>query len=437
MRIGLLSFGGPAGQIAVMYRILVEERRWIDEPRFLHALNFCMLLPGPEAQQLATYVGWILHGTRGGLIAGLLFILPGFLTMLALSYIYVLVGQHALIAGALVGLKAAVIALVLDSLIRIARRTLTDVFRRAIAVLAFVALAVFGVPFPWIVVAAGIAGWLATRRAPVASPSVTAGTATTPSPPSLARSAKLLAIWLPLWALPVIVSLVLAGQDSIYTGIGVFFSKMSVVTFGGAYAALAYVAQQAVERFAWLTPVQMMDGLGLAESTPGPLILVLQFVGFLAAYQAAGSLPPLLAGTLGAILTAWVTFVPCFLWIFLGAPHVERLRAHVGLSGTLSAITAAVVGVIANLAVWFALHFLFARSIPVTLRFGHFELPEAGSLQPVSLALTALAILVLFGLRRGLPTTLAVCVLGGAIAHLTGCQMASIIDAASSGLPTP
>jgi len=419
MRIGLLSFGGPAGQIAVMHRILVDEKRWIAEPRFLHALNYCMLLPGPEAQQLATYIGWLLHGTRGGLTAGLLFILPGFLAILALSLIYVLAGDQPVVAGLLMGLKAAVIAVVLEALIRIARRALTNRLARALALLAFAALALFAVPFPLVVIGAGVAGWLATRFMRRDIPPTAAADAAAPRP-GAAHAIKLLALWLPLWFAPVVASALLAGPHSAYADIGMFFSKMAVVTFGGAYAALAYVAQQAVERYAWVTPVQMMDGLGLAESTPGPLILVLQFVGFLAAYHSAGGLPPLLAGTLGALLTVWVTFVPCFLWIFLGAPYVERLRSNAGLAGALSAITAAVVGVIANLATWFALHALFARAVPLSHGFLRLELPVLASLRLVPLALAALALVLLFALRQGLARTLVICMIAGAAAHLAG-----------------
>jgi chromate transporter len=419
MRIGLLSFGGPAGQIAVMHRILVDEKRWIDEPRFLHALNYCMLLPGPEAQQLATYVGWLLHGTRGGLTAGLLFVLPGFVAIMAFSFIYVLVGTHPLVAGMLLGLKAAVIALVIEALARIARRALAGRFPRTLAVLAFVAMAILDVPFPAVIAAAALAGFLFARGQP--------GSATTGDPafdgarPGARRTIKLLALWLPLWFTPVALCALLTGPGSVFTDVGVFFSKMAVVTFGGAYAVLTYVAQQAVERFAWVTPAQMIDGLGLAESTPGPLILVVQFVGFLAAYQAAGDLPPLVAGVLGALLTVWVTFVPCFLWIFLGAPYVERLRGNIRLAGALSAITAAVVGVIANLALWFATHALFGRTTLAEIPgLPPLELPLPASLRPAAFALTVLACVLLFGFRQGLGRTVAICAAAGAIVNLAG-----------------
>jgi len=416
-RIGLLSFGGPAGQIAVMHRILVEEKRWVDEQRFLHALSYCMLLPGPEAQQLATYIGWLLHGTRGGLVAGTLFVLPGFLAMMFLSIAYVLWRQHPLMEGLFLGLKAAVIALVIEALIRIGRRALKTVAARGVALIAFGAIAFAHLPFPFIMLGAGIAGYLRTRAGwgsfaaspadPVSPPDAGQMTLTRPSG---RRSAQLLAIWLPLWFLPVALCAALMGTQSVYTQLGVFFSKMAVVTFGGAYAVLSYVAQQAAERFAWVTPEQMLDGLGLAESTPGPLIMVVQFVGFLAAFH-AGSDHPLLAGMLGAVLTVWVTFVPCFLWIFLGAPYIEALRGNAALGSALAAITAAVVGVIANLALWFASHVLFAR-------LAAHGLPDPLSMRAAPALLTCVALISIFVLRWGLARTLAVCAVLGAVSTM-------------------
>src|SRR5690349_11667806 len=408
-----------------MHRILVEEKRWIGEQRFLHALSYCMLLPGPEAQQLAIYIGWLLHGTRGGLVAGTLFILPGFVAILALSIAYVLWHQHPLMEGVFLGLKAAVIALVLEALLRIARRALKSRAAVGIAILSFVAIALLDVPFPLVVVGAGLIGFLGPRtklgsfaasaatsaKAAEELPTAVEAAALTQAPPTAARAVKLLALWLPLWFVPVIACAALLGSGSVFTHLGVFFSKMATVTFGGAYAVLTYVAQQAVERFAWVTPTQMMDGLGLAESTPGPLILVLQFVGFLAAYQAAGNDAALLAGVLGAVLTVWVTFVPCFLWIFLGAPYIEALRGNVALASALSAITAAVVGVIANLALWFAVHVLFARQA------AH-GLPDPASLRPVPAVLTAIALTLLFVLRWNLARTLTVSAVLGATSIL-------------------
>jgi chromate transporter len=429
MRIGLLSFGGPAGQIAVMHRILVDEKRWIGESRFLHALNYCMLLPGPEAQQLATYIGWLLHGARGGLVAGMLFVLPGFLALMALSYIYVLWHREPLIEGAFLGLKAAVIALVIEALVRIARRALRTGISRAIAVAAFFSIALAHAPFPAVIVAAGVLGYVAARnghaltattghgaRAAIDSDD---GIALREVQPTAARAVKLLALWLPLWFAPVLLAAACLGGGHVFTQLGVFFSKMAVVTFGGAYAVLTYVAQQAVEHYGWLSAGQMVDGLGLAESTPGPLIMVVQFVGFLAAYHAAGGTQPLLMGALGAVLTVWVTFVPCFLWIFLGAPYVERLRGNVALSSALAAITAAVVGVIANLALWFAMHVLFARldawSVAGMLRV---DLPDPASLRVVPAMLTAVALALMFGFRLGLARSLVTCAVLGALTTL-------------------
>jgi chromate transporter len=423
MRIGLLSFGGPAGQIAVMHRILVEEKRWIGEQRFLHALSYCMLLPGPEAQQLATYIGWLLHGTRGGLVAGILFVLPGFLAILALSFVYVLWQQHPLLEGVFLGLKTAVIALVLQALARIGKRALRDTGSRLLAAGAFIAIAVLHLPFPLIVLGSGLLGYLLVRAgkpgfAPPAPASVVTGTqplaeheALPQVAPTAGRALRLLGLWLPLWFAPVVLCALLVGSAHVFTQLGVFFSKMAVVTFGGAYAVLSYVAQQAVERHGWITPAQMLDGLGLAESTPGPLILVVQFVGFLAAYQVVGAAHPLLAGTLGALITVWVTFVPCFLWIFLGAPYVEALRGNHALNSALAAITAAVVGVIANLALWFATHVLFATVSAAGV-------PDFASVRWLPLALTLVALLVMFVLRWNLARTLLTCALLGASTSL-------------------
>lgn len=413
MRIGLLSFGGPAGQIAVMHRILVEEKGWVSEQRFLHALSYCMLLPGPEAQQLATYVGWTLHGIRGGLIAGTLFVLPGLVAIMVLSFVYVMWQQQPLLQGMFLGLKAAVIALVLQALLRIGERALRDAPSRILAAAAFVAIALLHVPFPLIVLGAGLIGYGRVRAGSgtFSPPAENAAQIRERSPragadPSFAdgersarRAVRLLALWLPLWLGPVLLCLLLLGTGHVFTQLGVFFSQMAVVTFGGAYAVLAYVAQQAVGRYGWIAPAQMIDGLALAESTPGPLILVVQFVGFLAAYQAAGGMHPPLAGVIGALLTVWVTFVPCFLWIFLGAPHVEALRGNAALSSALAAVTAAVVGVIANLALWFATHVLFARVSEAGI-------PQLDSIRWLPVTLTAIALAVLFGLRWGLPATL-------------------------------
>ena len=377
LRVAMLSFGGPAGQIAVMHRILVEEQRWVSESRFLHALNFCMLLPGPEAQQLATYIGWLMHRTWGGIMAGGLFILPGMIAIMGLSHVYAAYGNVGLVAALFFGLKAAVLAIVLHAIVRIGRRALSNRVMVAIAaaVLHRHLRARRAVPGD----RAGGRGHRLRRRpggsAAFRPQPATAGDHQNAADgdallgedlpaharPPVARALAIGAVWLLLWLVPVAAILLTLGADSVYAKIAVFFSKMAMVTFGGAYAVLAYVAQQAVDGYGWLAPGEMLDGLGMAETTPGPLIMVVQFVGFMAAYRDPGSLAPALAGTLGGLLTTWVTFTPCFLWIFLGAPFVETLRGNRALSGALSMITAAVVGVILNLALWFAIHTMFRR----------------------------------------------------------------------------
>ena len=429
VRIALLSFGGPAGQIAVMHRILIDEKRWIGERRFLHALNFCMLLPGPEAQQLATYIGWLLHGVRGGLVAGALFVLPGAVAILALSWVYVLYGNVGPVEALFFGLKAAVLAIVVQAVVRIGTRALKSTASRALALAAFVAIFFLGAPFPLIVVVAGLIGWVAGRRgshafsggghgesgAGLADADSALGDGPVTHPASRTRNAAL--ILAALWLLPV-AAIALFAPHSVWTDIATFFSRMAVVTFGGAYAVLAYVAQQGVEHYHWLTAREMLDGLGLAETTPGPLIMVTQFVGFLAAFRASGGLSPLLAGTLGALLTTWVTFLPCFVWIFAGAPFIERLRGNVALASALGAITAAVVGVILNLAIWFALHFLFAAVAPVAVGPLRFDVPVPTSLDPLAAGLSMLAIVWLFVLKRSVFETLAVAAVGGLVLKL-------------------
>ena len=375
IKIGLLSFGGPAGQIATMHRILVEERQLVSESRFLHMLNYCMLLPGPEAQQLATYIGWLLHKTKGGLVAGILFVLPGAIVMLGLSILYAGFQDVTLVTAIFYGIKAAVLAVVIEALVRIARRALKNAVMYALAAVAFGLIFFLEAPFPLIIAAAAAVGFAGVRMAPALFLPVTgsgmneaatvdaafaAGTLEH-TRPSAARAIKVLLIWGTLWFAPLIALAACLGTSHVFVQEGIFFSKMAVVTFGGAYAVLAYVAQQAVETHRWLETGEMLDGLGLAETTPGPLILVLQFVGFIAAYRNPGSLDPMTAGVIGAAITTYVTFVPCFLWIFLGAPFIESLRGNRALSGALGAITAAVVGVILNLVVWFAFHVLFAK----------------------------------------------------------------------------
>lgn len=416
-RIGWLSFGGPAGQIALMHRLLVEEKRWIDEARFLHALNYCMLLPGPEAQQLATYIGWLLHGVRGGLVAGLLFILPGALAILALSFTYVLLGDVAVVEGLFFGLKAAVLALVLQALIRLAQRTLRAALPIAVAVAAFLALFVFDAPFPLVVLSAGALGLLSAAHWRPAGHGAEAQTLRDVQHPGTLRAAALCAL---LWLLTVGGLLWALGGEHVFSRIALFFSQMAAVSFGGAYAVLAYVAQQGVEVYGWLKPGEMVDGLGLAETTPGPLILVTQFVGFLAAFREATGMSPLLAATLGALLTTWVTFLPCFVWIFAGAPFIERLRGRPRLGAALAAITAAVVGVIANLALWFALNTLFTERARIEAGPVDLLLPVMGSLQPMALGLAVLAILLVFAAKRGVFSVLAVCAALGIALRFAG-----------------
>ncbi len=433
VRIGLLSFGGPAGQIALMHRELVEKRHWIDEARFLHALNYCMLLPGPEAQQLATYIGWLLHRTRGGLVAGISFVLPGFFVVLTLSALYAGFRDVVLVSALFFGLKAAVLAVVLEALVRIGRRALKTRFLLALAALAFVGIHWLRIPFPLIVLGAAAIGLLAQRftAAGGAKDASAAGSERRSTieqmalagelehaRPSRSRAARVLLVCLPAWALPAAVAWLVLGRDSVLVKEASLFSQLAVVTFGGAYAVLAYVAQQAVTGYGWLTAGEMLDGLGLAETTPGPLILVLEFVGFMAAFRHAGPYSPWLMGVLGALITVWVTFVPCFLWIFLGAPYVETLRKSRVLSSMLSAITAAVVGVILNLSLWFALHVLFARVDERALGPLTFSVPAPSTLDPWALGLSLLAVFLLFRAKVGLGPTLAVAALLGAAIKL-------------------
>jgi chromate transporter len=426
-KIGLLSFGGPAGQIALMHKELVEERRWIGEQRFLHALNYCMLLPGPEAQQLAIYIGWLLHRTAGGLVAGILFVLPGALVMLGLSIFYVLYNDAPVIDALFFGIKAAVLAVVVEAVIRIGKRALKNRVMVAIAVIAFLAIYVVRLPFPLIILFAGLTGWIGNRLAPAWFSGAAHGKDNLPdvrgavdlmfergelthTRPTKWHAPRTIAIWLPIWLGPVVLILALTGPASVWTQLGGFFSLMAVVTFGGAYAALSYVAQAAVTSFGWLAPGEMVDGLGLAETTPGPLILVLQFVGFIAAYRHAGAMIPLVAGSLGALLTLWVTFVPCFFWIFLGAPYIEALRGNKALSAALSAITAAVVGVVMNLALWFALHVVFGAVHRVGLGM---EVPVLSSLDWRAALLSAAAMVAMLKLKIGMLPTLAGSALAG------------------------
>lgn len=419
--IGLLSFGGPAAQIALMHRICVDEKRWVSEDRFLHALNFCMLLPGPEAQQLATYIGWLTHGVRGGMVAGLLFVLPGLAVILGLSTLYAYYHDVGWVAGLFFGLKAAILAIVVEAVVRIGRRALKTRFHRLVALSAFLALFVFALPFPLVVLMAGFAG-LAEARMVARDGSRHAADLVDPAPAAsrpVGRSLATLAFWLEVWQAPLLPLWLFSGESGLGE-IFAFFSRMALVTFGGAYAVLAYVAQVAVDQYHWLKPGEMLDGLALAETTPGPLVLVLSYVGFLAGFRDAGGLPPFLGGVLGGLLAAWATFVPSFVWIFAGAPYVERLRGNRMITAALSAITAAVVGVILNLAVWFALHVLFAEvgrwsiwpaavevpggaapAFSVSL-----PLPDPATLDPAALVLALLSALMIFVLKQGMGRTL-------------------------------
>jgi len=398
-RIGLLSFGGPVGQIALMHKVLIDERRWIDEPRFLAGLNFCMLLPGPEAIQLATYIGWRMHGLKGGLAAGLLFLAPGALVVLALSMLYAAFGQVPIAEALFTGIKAAVLAIVVEALLKVSRRALKLPSDWAIAAAAFVAIFALGVPFPLIVLTAALVGYV---RASSDRPADSA-----PPPVSTGETLRTVGIWLAIWIVPLVAIAAVFGFDSVLAKLAWFFSKLAVVSFGGAYAGLAYMAQVVVERFGWLAPGEMLDGLGLAETTPGPLILVTEFVGFLAAFRGGGN--PYLMGTLGALVTLWATFAPCFLWIFAGAPYVEWLSAAPKLKSALAGVTAAVVGVILNLSVWFALHVVFAKVEPVTAGPVHVALPHLDTVRWDVAVLAALATVMIFVLHRGIITTLAVC----------------------------
>ncbi len=431
-RVAALSFGGPAGQIAVMHRIIVEEKKWIGEQRFLQALNYCTLLPGPEAQQLAIYIGWLMHRTKGGLVAGTLFVLPGLLAIMALSWIYVLLGKVTLVQGLFFGLKAAVLVIVIEAVLRVGRRALKNNTMRALAAASFVALFFFGVPFPIIIFGAGLIGFVGGRAGlpaflaggghgkvgdkQVADAESLLGEETPAhARPNVRWSLSVAGVFLVLWLVPVALLYFGLGGDNVFAQIAVFFSKMAVVTFGGAYAVLAYVAQQAVDNYHWVTPGQMLDGLGMAETTPGPLIMVTQFVGFLAAWREPGAMPPLLAATLGGLLTTWVTFVPCFLWIFFGAPFVEALRANKALGAALGAVTAAVVGVILNLAVWFALHVLFADLVPVRWLGTTVDLPVLSSVDVPSLVLSIAAAVAIFRFRFGMLSVLLASALAGVV----------------------
>src|SRR5215212_5168076 len=431
--ISLQTFGGPAGQIAVMQRSLVDEKRWIGQRRFLHALNYCTLLPGPEAQQLATYVGWLLHGTRGGLVAGGLFVVPGVVAMLVLSAIYVAFGSTTAITSVFAGLAAAVLAIVVQAVIRVAKKALDSRALVVLAVAAFLALALFGVPFPIVVALAGFAGWALGCWRPSALPQKSKAEAADAGPPpvisddvlhhevpTIRRTLTVLLVGLLVWGVPIAAVAVLTGAHSVFTEQGLFFSGAAVVTFGGAYAVLAYVAQQAVQVYGWLGPREMVRGLALAETTPGPLIMVVQFVAFLGAYRAPGELDPWVAAVLASLLVTWVTFVPSFLFVLLGAPYMERLRGNRSLSAALTGITAAVVGVIANLGVYFAVHTLFSDTVTVHRWALSLGLPDVGTVRWVVLGIAVVAAVLLFRLKWSVLRTLGVCAVLGLAAGLVG-----------------
>ena len=437
IKIALLSFGGPAGQIALMHRILVEDKKWISEARFLHALNYCMLLPGPEAQQLATYIGWLLHRTWGGIVAGALFILPGALVILALSVLYAGFNDLSIVQAVFFGIKAAVLAVVVQAVMRIGSRALTNGFKIGIAVAAFIGIFFFAVPFPVIVTTAAVIGYIGRYLYPEtfsggegrdkeklmdadAIDSAVAAGNLGHTKPSLARAIRVTSFCLVLWLGPVAILVAWLGFNNVFTQESLFFSKMAIVTFGGAYAVLAYVAQQAVSTYGWLAPGEMLDGLGMAETTPGPLIMVVQFVGFMGAYRNPGMLDPMLAGLAGAAITTWVTFVPCFLWIFLGGPYIEKLRGNKSLSAALSAITAAIVGVILNLALWFGLHVVFEKVIQQSLGPLRLYVPVWSSVEFAAIILSASAMIAMLRFKLGMIPTLAASTVFGTVAFYFG-----------------
>jgi chromate transporter len=431
-RVAALSFGGPAGQIAVMHRIVVEEKRWVSENRFLHALNYCMLLPGPEAQQLAVYIGWLLHRTIGGLTAGILFVLPGFVSILVLSVLYATYHDVALVEGIFYGLKPAVVAVVIEAVMRIGKRALKNRVMIGIAAAAFIAIFFLEVPFPLIIAAAAALGFVGGKiwpdtfvvikghKAPEVAEERTAisDDATSFARPSTARALRVLAVCLPIWLGPVFLLHHFAGPESVYTQQAKFFSKAAMVTFGGAYSVLAYVADECVKTYGWLGPDEMLDGLGMAETTPGPLIQVVQFVGFMGAFRNPGPLTPLAAGIAGSLITTWVTYAPCFMWIFLGAPYIEFLRGRASLNAALSAVTAAVVGVILNLSIWFAVHTLFESVVENRVLGIKVLTPDWQTVDVFAVLITIGALIAVLRFHVGMVKTLAVAAILGAAYHL-------------------
>ena len=432
LKISLLSFGGPAGQISIMHKFLVEQKQWISDKRFLHALNYCMLLPGPEAQQLATYIGWLLHRTFGGLIAGLLFIIPGVIIILILSILYAEFQELKLINALFFGLKAAVLAVVIEAIIKIGKRALKSKAMYAIAFGTFVGIFFLSIPFPILIIIAaiiGVIGEIIKRKSDFNVNNISVqivpdkntaiidkklnNKVLAHTESSFRQSVKVAIIWLIIWLGPIFVMILALGTTNVFVQEGLFFSKIAVVTFGGAYAVLAYVAQQAVYNYQWLSPGEMLNGLGMAETTPGPLIMIVQFVGFMGAYRNPGQLDPITAGILGSMITTWVTFAPCFLWIFLGGPYIEKLRNNKLLASALSAITAAVVGVILNLAVWFSFHVIFKTVNEVFIGFIHVWVPVWGTIEYASLAIAVGALISSLLLKIGMiPTLLISAVIG-------------------------
>lgn len=425
IKVALYSFGGPAGQIAVMHKFIVEEKKWISEERFLHALNYCMLLPGPEAQQLSVYIGWLLHKTKGGLVAGLLFVLPGFLSILLLSIVYALLKETVFVEAIFYGVKPAIMAIVVAAMIKIGKKTLKNEYMVAIAIFSFLAIFVFGVPFPLIIITAGIAGLAGGKLMPSKFLVIKTHEASgsdkgkylidgLPSAmPSTLATLWTILFWLLLWVLPIAFIYLVIGSDNIFMAEGLFFSKAAVITFGGAYSVLAYIAQQAVETYNWLLPGEMMDGLGMAETTPGPLIQVVQFVGFMGAYRMPGTLDPLMAGFLASVLVTWVTFVPCFLFIFAGAPYIEYLRGKKFLTAALSAITSAVSGVILNLALWFSIHTIFNNTTQLTRGGLDMTYPVWSSVDWGSLVIAVGAFVLMFRFRLNMFKLLGASVVAG------------------------
>ena len=433
VKVAIYSFGGPAGQIAVMHRLLVEQKRWISENRFLHAMNYTMLLPGPEAQQLTIYIGWLLHKTKGGVIAGVLFVIPGFISILGLSILYAVYSQLPLVNALFFGLKAAVLAVVVEAVLRIGRRAVTNAAMISVSAAAFVGIFFFQVPFPVIVLIAGVLGYIGGRVAPETfvviekrevgdevdfdEPVLSTGFQQH-TQPSTGRAVRIAAVWLTIWFAPLLVLVPIFGLSSVYVTEAIFFSKTAVVTFGGAYAVLAYIAQQAVQTYGWLAPGEMLDGLGMAETTPGPLIQVVQFVGFMGAYRNPGPFDPLVAGFVGSIVTTWFTFAPCFLWIFLGAPYIEHFRGRTSLTGALSTITAAVVGVVLNLAIWFALHVLFG-TLNEQYTYGiRLLIPDFATVNAAAMLISVGAIVALLRFGWGMVRTLGTATLVGIVYQL-------------------